>query len=239
MPLQCVLLAGGLGTRMRPFTQTRPKALIPVLGRPFAEWQLRQLAAQGIERVLYSIGHGGEMLSEYVGDGSRFGLTVRWISEGNALRGTAGALRLALERDALDEVFFVLYGDSYLPVEMSRVAAAWETSGLPALMTVLRNEGRWDRSNAIYADKRVVLYDKAGPPQSEMQWIDYGLSVITRTVIRERVPPDAVADLADLFNALSLAGQLAGYEAEERFYEAGSPQGLRDLETYLGSVNAG
>jgi NDP-sugar pyrophosphorylase family protein len=233
MPLQCVLLAGGLGTRMRPFTETRPKALIPVLGRPFADWQLRHLAAQGIERVLYCIGHGGEMLSEYVGTGNRFGLSVRWVSEGDDLRRTAGALRLALDRHELDEVFFVLYGDSYLLADMSQVATAWEASGLPALMTVLRNEGQWDRSNVIYAD------DKAGPPQSAMHWIDYGLSVITRTLIRDRVPPDTVADLADLFNTLSLDGELAGFEVGDRFYEAGSPQGVRDLEGYLERVNRG
>src|SRR6267378_5412193 len=104
-------------------------------------WQLEHLAAQGIERVTYSIGYRGDLLREHVGDGSRFGLRVSWVDEGKRLLGTGGAIRLALDEGALDEAFFVLYGDSYLPVSMSDVERAWRQSGQPALMTVLRNEG--------------------------------------------------------------------------------------------------
>lgn len=235
MTLQCVVLAGGLGTRMRPLTEAMPKALIPVLGRPFADWQLEHLAAQGVERLTYSIGYRGDLLREHVGDGSRFGLKVSWVDEGRHLLGTGGALRLALDEGALDEAFFVLYGDSYLPISMSDVERAWRQSGQPALMTVLRNEGRWDDSNAIYSDSRVVLYDKSRPAdrQSEMLWIDYGLSVLTREEVAGRTRPGSVADLADLMRDLSREGRLAGYEVRERFYEAGSPEGLRDLEDYL------
>jgi NDP-sugar pyrophosphorylase family protein len=229
------VLAGGLGTRMRPATETIPKALIPVLGRPFADWQLEHLAAQGIERVTYSVGYRGDMLRAHVGDGSRFGLKVTWVDEGEHLLGTGGALRRALDEGALEDSFFVLYGDSYLPVEMSDVEAAWRASKQPALMTVLRNEERWDSSNAIYKDGLVTLYDKSRPPdrRSEMHWIDYGLSVLTRNVIATRIESRAVADLADVMKDLSLEGTLAGLEVTQRFYEAGSPAGLRELETYL------
>jgi len=235
MPLQCAILAGGLGTRMRPRTAAVPKALLPVLGEPFADWQLRLLARGGIERVVYCVGYRGDQLRAHVGDGARYGLRVTWVDEGRRLLGTAGALRLALDRGALDEAFFVLYGDSYLPVDVAAVEAAWARSRLPALMTVLRNEGRWDRSNCVYRDGRVVLYDKgrASPARAEMAWIDYGLSVLSRAVIAERVAPGAVADLADVQRDLSNAGQLAGLEVRERFYEAGSPEGLRELEAYL------
>jgi MurNAc alpha-1-phosphate uridylyltransferase len=238
MTLQCVLLAGGLGTRMRPATEEIPKALIPVLGRPFADWQLEHLAAQGIERVTYSIGYRGEMLRAHIGDGQRFGLGISWVDEGDHLRGTGGALRLALDEGALDEAFFVLYGDSYLPIQMSEVEAAWLESKQPALMTVLRNEERWDSSNAIYKDGRVTLYDKSRPKdqQSKMHWIDYGLSVLTRSVIATRIASGTIADLADLMKDLSIEGQLAGLEVNQRFYEAGSPPGLNDLEKYLTNI---
>src|SRR2546423_10740605 len=139
MNLQCVILAGGLGTRMRPETGTIPKALVSVHGAPFADWQLRHLAAQGVERVVYSIGYRGDMLRDHVGDGSGFGLQVTWVDEGSDLRGTGGALRLALDGGALDDAFFVLYGDSYLPVSMARVADAWRFGGVPALMTGMRH----------------------------------------------------------------------------------------------------
>ena len=230
-----MLLAGGLGTRIRPLTETMPKALVPVLGRPFADWQLTQLAAQGIERVTCCVGYRGDMLRDHVGDGSRFGLSVKWIDEGARLRGTGGALRLALDQGALDGAFFVLWGDSYLPIEFSSVEDAWRRSAMPALMTVMRNEGRWAASNAIYADGRITLYDKMRPEErrSEMHWIDYGISVLTRDVVDRHIASESVADLAGVMRDLSLAGQLAGLEVTERFYEVGSPEGVRDLEGYL------
>ena len=220
---------------MRPYTNGNPKALLPVLGRPFVDWQLRRLAANGIDRLTLCIGYGGDALQSFVSDGSRYGMTIRWVSEGDDLLGTGGAIRLAHEVGALEEVFFVLYGDSYLPVDMQRVARAWETSALPALMTVLRNDGQWDRSNAVYANGRVLLYDKgrSDAPRHDMHWIDYGLSVLTRDAVVESIPRGAVVDLADVLKSLSLAGRLAGLEITERFYEAGSPQGLKDLESYL------
>lgn len=233
--LQCVILAGGLGTRMRPMTETMPKALVPVLGVPFADWQLRHLAGQGVHRVVYSIGYRGEMLREHVGDGSRFGLSVSWVDEGPNLRGTGGALRLALEQGVLDEAFFVLYGDSYLPVSMAGVERDWRASGAPALMTVMRNEGQWDASNAVFSGGQVVLYDKSRPEpwRPRMRWIDYGLSILTRQVIADGLEPGAQADLADLLRELSRTGRLAGVEVAERFYEAGSAEGLSDLESFL------
>jgi NDP-sugar pyrophosphorylase family protein len=236
--LQVVLLAGGLGTRMRPMTETVPKALIPVAGKPFADWQLGYLAAQGVKRVTYCIGYRGDMLRDHVGDGARFGLDVSWVDEGSQLRGTGGALRLALDQGALDDAFFVLWGDAYLPIEVASVEDAWRRSGLPALMTVLRNEGRWDSSNVIYADGRVALYDKSRPEdrRSEMHWIDYGLSVLTREVVNERIESGAVADLANVMRDLSRAGLLAGFEVTQRFYEVGSPEGVRDLEAHLDSL---
>jgi NDP-sugar pyrophosphorylase family protein len=235
MALQCVLLAGGLGTRMRPLTEAVPKALVPVLGRPFADWQLELLAEQGVERMVCCTGYRGDLLREHVGDGSRFGIAVSWSDEGSSLRGTAGAIRLAHDRGLLDEAFLVLYGDSYLPVDLAGVEAAWRRSGAPALMTVMRNDERWDRSNCIYADGRVVLYDKSRPAgrRDEMRWIDYGLSVLTGPTVADLVPSGTVVDLAALQHILSVSGRLAGVEVRERFYEAGSPAGLRDLEAHL------
>lgn len=235
MTLQCVILAGGLGTRMRPFTDTIPKALVPVLGIPFVDWQLQLLGGQGIDRVVLSVGYRAEMLRRHVGDGSRFGLRVTWVDEGPDLKGTGGALRLALEAGALEDAFFVLYGDSYLPIDMRQVEREWHRHNTPALMTVMRNESRWDTSNAIFENGRVALYDKSKPRhrQQEMQWIDYGLSILTRQVIADRVAPGHATDVADILRDLSLEDELAGFEVAKRFYEVGSFSGLADLEAYL------
>lgn len=234
--LQCAILAGGLGTRMLPLTETLPKAMLPVAGRPFVEWQLELLVRQDVRRITICAGHLARSLRDHVGDGSRWGAAVTWIDEGETRLGTAGALRLALERGALDPAFFVLYGDSYLEVSMEAVQEQWRASDLPALMTVLRNSGRWEASNAIYREGRVIRYDKSRPAglRMDMEWIDYGLSVLDADLIAGRVPQGAVADLAEVLRDLSLEGLLAGYEVGERFYEVGSAEGLADLEAHLG-----
>src|SRR5579864_2577477 len=230
--MQCVILAGGLGTRMRPLTETCPKTLIPVRGRPFAYHQLHWLAAQGVTDVVYSIGHRGELIREYWESEPRRVASIRYVDEGDQLRGTGGALRLAREQGALDESFLVIYGDSFLPVEIAPIWSAFRASGAPALMTVLRNQGRWDRSNVNYQNGRVTLYDKSGRPG--MQYIDYGLSALRRELFDGI--SEEVFDLAPLLRELSLRNQLAGFEVYERFYEIGSPEGLRDLDQYLAAL---
>lgn len=231
--MQCLVLAGGLGTRMARFTTDAPKALIPVLGRPFVEWQLEWLAGQGVADVVFSIGYRGAQLREVVGDGRRFGLGVRYVDEGQRLRGTAGAVRLALDRGVVDPAFFVLYGDSFLSVDMQAVWEAFSQRGVPALMTVFANHGQGDRSNVVFSDGRVARYDKHAPPSPEVAWIDYGLSVLSAAVVTELVPAGAVADLAEVYRRLSVDGRLGGFEVTERFYEVGSEEGLASLEAHL------
>jgi NDP-sugar pyrophosphorylase family protein len=224
---QCVILAGGLGTRMRPLTDACPKTLLPVGGHPFAYHQLHWLAAQGITDVVYSIGYQGDLIRRYWNQERSPISGIRYVDDGTRLRGTAGALRLARQQGVLSEQFFVIYGDSFLPVEFGPIWRAFQASGQPALMTVLRNEGRWDRGNVIYEPGRVMLYDKAAAPG--LQYIDYGLSCFRRDVFDHPGP----ADLAVLFRELSISGRLAAFQVYERFYEIGSPDGLRDFEQYL------
>jgi NDP-sugar pyrophosphorylase family protein len=236
--MQCVILAGGLGTRMRPLTETVPKALLPVLGRPFIEHQLQLLARHGLREIVLSVAHLGEQIEAHVGDGARFGVSVRYVSEGATLRGTAGALRLALDQGVLADRFLLTYGDSYLPIDFGAVVSAFERSGKPALMTVLENEGRWDTSNVVFdaAANAIVLYDKQRSlrPAADYRYIDYGLSALSRELVERDVPPGVRFDLADVFRPLSQRGELAGLLVTERFYEIGSPAGLTDLEAFLG-----
>ena len=232
-PYPVVVLAGGLGTRMRSLTKGLPKALVPVRGEPFASHQLRLLALQGVTDVVYVVGYGGAQVQAAVEDGSAFGVSVSYVDEGEHLHGTGGALRFALDAGALPAVFAVLYGDSYLPIDLAPVWAAFGAAGRPALMTVMRNENRWDRSNAVFEAGRVVLYDKRPEARDErMAWIDYGLSVLRREVVQE-IAAGVRFDLGELFRELSKQGDLAGYEVDTRFYEAGTPGGIAELELFL------
>jgi|SRR5581483_6877633 len=222
------ILAGGLATRMRPATERIPKALIEVAGRPFIEHQLALLRREGVERVVLCVGFLGEMIEASVGDGARFGLSVSYSFDGARLLGTGGALRHALPM--LGEQFFVLYGDSYLDIAYAPVQAAYRSSGKPALMTVFRNEGRWDTSNVLFDGQRVVRYDKRHP-SAEMKFIDYGLGILSSDVLE--VAKEEAFDLSDLYAALARDGKLAGYEATRRFYEIGTPSGLAEADGHL------
>ena len=236
--MQCLILAGGLGTRMKPTTGRLPKALILVCGRPFAEWQLEWLKGQGVGRVVFAVGHQGAEIRDALGDGRRFGLKISYSDEGGRPMGTAGAIRLAVDRGLLDERFLVLYGDSYLTVD---VRAVWEAAarlGTP-LMTVFKNDGRWDASNATFADGRVVRFEKglADPAAAGLRHIDYGLAVLSRDVIEAEVPSGQPHDLAAVYGRLAVAGRLRGFEVPTRFYEVGSPEGLAELEAHLAAAS--
>jgi MurNAc alpha-1-phosphate uridylyltransferase len=229
MMLPVAILAGGLATRLKPVTERIPKALLDIAGEPFIVRQLRYLQGQGIERVVLCVGHLGEQIQAVVGDGSCFGLKVSYSLDGPVLLGTGGALRQALP--LLGDQWFVLYGDSFLPVEFPPIQQRFYESGRPALMTVLHNRNQWDRSNVVFRDGAIQIYDKRTVP-SEAEHIDYGLGILSSTVIAHEAAERAF-DLADVYHRLARDGQLAGYEVVQRFYEIGSFDGLRETETYF------
>lgn len=223
------ILAGGLATRMRPLTERVPKALLTVAGEPFIAHQLRLLAREGVGEAVLCLGHLGEAVENFVGDGAAFGLSVRYSYDGERLLGTGGALRRALP--VLGRDFFVLYGDSYLDIAFAPVSEAFRRAGKPALMTIFRNAGQWDRSNVERRADGSILYDKRRP-NADMDFIDYGLGVIAASALA-RAPQDSAFDLADLYHDLSMRGDLAAHEIFVRFHEIGTPEGLADTEQYL------
>lgn len=226
--LPVAILAGGMGTRLYPVTERMPKALVEVNGEPFLAHQLRLLRAGGIERVVLCIGRHGERIREFAGDGAQFGLAIDYSCDGPVLLGTAGAVRNALP--LLGGAFFVLYGDSYLPCSYSDVEQAFRAAGQAGLMTVYRNQGRWDTSNVEYAQGRIVAYDKKNRTP-RMQYIDYGLGVFSARAFTHTQQ----SDLAGLYQELLGRGELAACEVHERFYETGSFEGIRELAEYLKS----
>ena len=224
--LPVAILAGGMGTRLYPLTEHIPKALVEVHGEPFLAHQLRLLRAAGIARVVICIGRHGERIREFAGDGARLGIQIEYSADGPVLLGTAGAVNNALP--LLGDAFFVLYGDSYLPCSYREVEQAFHAAGQPALMTVYRNEGRWDSSNVEFSEGRILAYDKRNRT-TRMQHIDYGLGIFSRAAF-DGAPH---ADLAEIYGDLLRSGQLAACEVRERFYEIGSAQGIRELSDYL------
>jgi len=223
------ILAGGLATRLGSLTGTTPKALVEVAGRPFVDHQLSLLLRHGIRRVVFCVGHLGEQIEAHLGDGANRGLSISYSYDGDQLRGTAGALRRALPE--LGDPSWVMYGDSYMDIDYAAVLAEFERRGARALMTVIRNDNRWDRSNAEYRDGRLIAYNKR-QQTPEMRHIDYGVALLSRDVMKQ-VPESVPYDLADLYCELVAAGTMIGYEVTDRFYEIGSPAGLEETRQHL------
>ena len=224
-----VILAGGLASRLRPLTETIPKALLEIAGRPFLYHQLMLLKKNGIRRVILLVGYLGDKIRDEFGDGSQIGMSLAYSFDGPALLGTAGAIRNALS--LLPKRFFVLYGDSYLICNYRDIQNTFTESSCRALMTVYRNDGQFDTSNVEFDGSRILKYDKRNR-SPEMRYIDYGLGVFDREVFAA-LPEQQEKDLATVYQELLTAGQLAAYEVQERFYEIGSHDGIRDTEDFI------
>jgi histidinol-phosphate phosphatase family protein len=223
------LLAGGLGTRVQGISNTIPKALFEVGGSPFIDHQLALLQRNGIRRVVICSGHLGDQIETYVGDGSRFGLDVQYSREGDRLLGTAGALKKA--GPLLGDLFWVMYGDTYLDVNFREIFEAFRDSPALGMLTVFRNENRFDRSNIVFQNGRIVAYDKH-VRRPAMTYIDYGLALLREAVLVP-IHPSEPFDLADLYRQLVARGVMDAFEVDQRFYEIGSPAGLAETRRFF------
>lgn len=227
--LPVVILAGGLATRLRPVSETIPKALVEVAGRPFIDWQLDYLRAQGVEEVVLCVGHLGEQIQQYLGDGKKIGLKICYSFDGPQLLGTGGAIKKTLH--LLGSHFFILYGDSFLSVDFSMVEKTYRLNNQLALIAVFKNHNQWDKSNVLFVNGQLIDYNKYSP-KSGMTYIDYGLGLVSAKIF-DAYSQNVFFDLADVYQHLATQKQLLGYEVHERFYEIGSHQGLKETEEYF------
>lgn len=229
MSLPIAILAGGLATRLRPITETIPKALVEIAGRPFAEHQVELLRRQGLTEVVWLVGYRADQVEAALGTGARWGMRFTYVHDGPVLLGTGGALRRALPH--LGDAFFVMYGDSYLECDFAAAERCFRESGRSGLMTVFRNDGLFDASNVEFAAGRILQYDKRMRTPA-MRYIDWGLGAFKAAAFAPYVP-DQPLDLARVYQDLLAAGDLVGFEVHDRFYEIGSPEGIADTENYL------
>ncbi len=228
--MQAAIIAGGLASRMQPLTQTTPKSLLLVAGRPFIDWQLEKLASAGYAEAILCVHHLGEAIEAHVGDGSRHGLRVRYSHEGERLLGTGGALRAALP--LLDDDLLVTYGDSYLPFDYaSPLLSLRAHPDVDGVMSVFKNEGRWDRSNVRLDGDMVGAYEK-GTTDPAFDHIDYGAIAVRRRMLSE-IPEGAAVGLDAILSELARARRLRACRVSRRFFEIGSPAGLAALEQHL------
>jgi len=224
-----VILSGGLAKRLHPITKNIPKSLIPIAGKAFVIHQLEYLRKQGIKKVVFCLNHLGEMIENKIGNGKNFSMEIIYSYDGTVPLGTGGAIVKALP--LLESNFFILYGDSYLPLNFKKVEIVYKSTKKKALMTVFKNNNKFDKSNVMFLNQKLIRYNKENPLK-KMNYIDYGLSIVSASIFK-KYPNYLTFDLAEVYKDLSLKKKLAGLEVYERFYEIGSHIGLKETESYL------
>jgi len=228
--LPIAILAGGLATRIKPISDSIPKSLVEIRGKPFLEWQLQLLEKSNCERVVICVSHKSEMIEEFVRHRDKSGLDIHLSCDGAQRLGTGGALINA--KNLLGPAFMVLYGDSYLPVNFGEISDFFVKSSNLSLMAVVRNTNGAEPSNVTYENGYVLRYDKKNP-DSGMKFIDFGLNVF-RAEAFNNFSTISPIDLSDIQSELATRHELLGYQVTQRYYEVGSFQGIEDFKNYIG-----
>ena len=226
-----VILAGGLGTRLRPLTSEVPKALIPIGGKPFLHHQIDLLKRRGIRDIVLCVGHLGDRVKDYFGDGRWLGVRIKYSEEESQLLGTAGAIKNA--EPLLRDDFFLMYGDSYLMIDYREIMRYFRRFDRLGLMVVWRNVDRFERSNVMVEGNLVTAYNK-DQKSPDMVYINYGLSVLRKEALAF-IPAGRPFSQEDFYQILIDQGELLTFEVEQRFYEIGSPKGLEEFGMLIAS----
>ncbi|MCL0036324.1 sugar phosphate nucleotidyltransferase [Dehalococcoidia bacterium] len=226
--MQVAILAGGLATRLGNLTKGQPKSMVRVLGKPFLEYQLELLRRAGIKNIVLCVGHMGEQIERHFGNGGKYGVNIEYSRE-DRLLGTAGALKKA--EAWLNDVFFTMYGDSYLFLDFSFIMSYFKSHNKLALMTVYKNYDRYDRSNTVVEGNLVKKFSKRKKTK-DMVYIEYGANIFRKEALN-MIPENQFYSLDDLFSRLIEMDELLAFEVKERFYEIGSPQGLNEFEEFV------
>ena len=223
--MQAVILAGGLGTRLWPLTKTVPKPMVPVGDTPYLEHQLRLLREQSITDIVLLIGYLGEQIQTHFGNGSQFGLSIRYSCETTPM-GTGGALREA--SDLLDDMFLVIYGDSYLPIAYGDVLHTLRQSSADGVVTVYDNDqDDTGVTNNIALDSNhlITKYVKDDPHDPDLKYVEAGVLALRKNIVLE-IPQGKVSLEQKIFPQLIAAEKLLGFPTKQRFFDIGTPERL-------------
>jgi len=227
--MQIVILCGGKATRLYPLTKKISKSMLKIAGKPFLEHQINLLKKNGIRDIILCVGYKAEQIKKYFKNGEKFGVKIKYSSDGKKLLGTGGALKKA--EDLLEDSFLVMWGDSYLPFNFRKAIKFFKKYNKLGLMTVYKNLDRYEPSNVEIEKNLVKSYSKKRKTR-KMKYIDYGVSIFRKDVLKI-IPESKVYDLSKLQQALIRKKQLLAYPAEKRFYQIGSPGGLEEFKKYI------
>lgn len=221
-----VILAGGLGTRINPASNGLPKILIPLLGKPFIDWKIDQLAVQGVQKVFLLLGHQSERVIEYVKD-KVFDVEIVVLDDEPELLGTAGVIRYYLEY--LPERFIITYGDNLLDQSIYDFIRE-RTDHIKNVLVVTTQVGPSDRLNTCTRDNIVTSYSKSAP--GKYNSMDYGYLYLRKSAF-EILGKGEKADLSLIVSDLANKRQLGAFFTDCAYHEIGTPEGLILTEKWL------
>lgn len=224
-----VILCGGLATRLGSLSKTIPKSMMLIDGKPFLEYQIENLKKNSIKDIILCVGHLSEKIESYFGDGNKFDIDIKYSYDGEKLLGPMGAVKNA--ESLLDDIFFIMYGDSYLSLDFKKVHSFFINESKLGLMVVYKNYDKFDKSNLIVKNNIVSVYGENNRTK-EMIYIDYGTSILRKKSL-ELIPKNTYFSTGQFFIKLIEKNELLAYEADKRFYHIGNPESLRELRNYI------
>lgn len=222
----CVLLAGGLGTRLTEITGGLiPKALVEVGGIPFLHFKLLSLIQMGFTSVDILVGQHGDQIEQFVANGSYPNLSIRCFRDGPTLLGTAGAIASIL--DELPSTFWISYADSYVLADIGQANKEFGNEE-DSIMVVLHNQDRVETSNVSIdeANHYVVEYVK-NPPNGTHEWIDFGILRLTKASLSS-IAKDKPVDLREVILNQIQDKHMRTFQTNELFWDIGTPDRLEE-----------
>jgi NDP-sugar pyrophosphorylase family protein len=214
---------------MRAVGGSTPKALLPVGKQTFIDYQLQWLKLLGVNEVILALGHEGKVIEEHILKNKNLFPKTQFSYDGPVLLGTGGAIKKAQSLLAAD--FMVLYGDSFLFIDLKRFHDTHKAAGRPLTMSIFENLDEGDRSNVVYRNGHIEKYDKIDHPL-EMEYIDYGLSYLNKDYFIKNSSSEKF-DLAEYMAKLAKGKKATAYVAREIFHEVGSPTGYQRFLTLM------
>jgi len=226
--MQIVILCGGLATRLRSLTKDTPKSMIQIKSKPFLEYQIEELKRHSITDIVLCVGYLSEQIEKHFGNGEKFGVNIQYSSDKKSPLGPIGALKKA--EPLLQDIFFTMYGDSYVSVDFNKVHSYFQEHNKLALMVVYQNYDKFDKSNIIIKDGSIKQY--GGQNTKDMTYVDYGVSLFRKKIL-SNVPKDTFYSTNDLFSDLIKQKELLAFEVKKRFYHIGTPDALAEFKKYI------
>ncbi|MDO8659060.1 MAG: HAD-IIIA family hydrolase [Candidatus Parcubacteria bacterium] len=226
---QAVILAGGQGTRLRPFTLTTPKPMIPIHGKPFLEHLIELLKKNGIEEIIILTGYLHEKIEEYFKDGKEFGLKIKYSF--SPIEDETGT-RIRKAKDLLDDKFLLLYSDNYWPLQLDILTSFYNKIGVKNLVTVYSNFDNATKSNILVGnDGLVKIYDKTRTEQN-LNGVDIGFFILDKNIFT-RLPKKNFSFEKIIIPRLIKEKQMSGYLTNHKYYGLSNPERIPMIEEFF------